>query len=486
MEDEGKASPLYLIIGLSGSGKSTYLTFLGDVLGARQQRYCFPYEGVDVKWIKVEDLLQRYRGSADPKKIQQIRARVKDLVYDFSQDMHQKYSSKQHWPPATARDEGDELHPATYFLVTEITRHMKSLAKVITLETSGEEYEEVLRNFKSYTQGVEPKNAIQRVLLELMNQAEGFIVLLDPDNIDNDAIFKNFFMVLKEELQPRALNNFYRELGQGVDVGSEGAINPQKIQDMRGLLGRLQDDDRRRREFEEQLANACRVARDRLAEIYKKLDAGNDAILNGDDGKWLRSLEETLEKQAPSMVKVAKEKVLPPGARLSATELKERLVMYYKGLSKVCADKVEPILREQLEKARPPSTRSSIWEIKKKYELSEGFKIELDASAFAERPIRRFKNLKYINVTITKSDKYPIIWPPEAYPRRKLAGSEMFLRDIQDYLKLCGGCVRYYNASATGYTLLSGGAHIPGPANTHTPINILEPLFDMLSIQPSS
>jgi hypothetical protein len=89
-------------------------------------------------------------------------------------------------------------------------------------------------------------------------------------------------------------------------------------------------------------------------------------------------------------------------------------------------------------------------------------------------------------LTVTKSDKYPIIWPPEMYPRKKLAGSEIFLRDLQDYLKLCGGCVRYYNASATGYSLLVGGAHIPGPANTHTPINILEPLFDMLNIQPTT
>ncbi len=480
--EDGGTCPLYLIIGLSGSGKSTYLTFLGDILGARQQRFSWPYEGIDIKWIKVEDLLQKYRGSADPKKIQQIRVRVKDLVYDFSQDMHQKYTSKQHWPPATARDEGDETHPATYFLVTEITRHMKSVAKVITLETSGEEYEEVLRNFKSYTMGVEPKNAIQRVLLELMNDAEGFIVLLDPDNIDTDSIFRNFFMVLKEELQPRALNNFYRELGATVGSAKEGQINPNKISNMNDLLVDLAEQERRRRDFEESLENAKRIARDRLAEIFKKLEAGRDDILQAEDGKWLNTLQDTLEKQSPSMIKAAKEKVLPAGARFTGTELKERLLMYYKGLSKVCAERIDQILREQLEKTRPPQTRSSTWEIKKKYGLSDAFKIEIDARAFAERPVRRFKSLKYVNVTITKSDKYPIIWPPEMYPKRKLASSELFLRDLQDYLKLCGGCVRYYNASATGYTLLSGGAHIPGPVNTHTPINILEPLFDMLNI----
>jgi hypothetical protein len=480
LEENGQTSPLYLIIGLPGSGKSTYLTVLGDILGHRAQRYSFPYEGVDARWVKVEDLLTRNRATSDPKRLQQIRARVKDLVYDFGQDLHEKYISKQTWPPATARDEGDEVNPATYFLASELVRNMRTLARLVTLETSGEEYQEVLRNFKQYIQGVEPKNSIQRVLLDMMNIAEGFIVLIDPDNVDNDAIFRNFFMVLKEELQPRALNTFYRELG-GQEVTQDGVINPAKVGDMRNLLSRLHSDDQRRRRFEEQLENEKRVARDRLLQILKKLEEGKDEILNGEDGKWLRGLEETLEKQAPAMVKGAREKALGSGQQ-RGNEVRERVITYYKGLTKVCAERIHDILREQLEKNRPPQTRSSIWDIKKKYDLSETFKVEIDEQSFAERPVRRFKSLKHIGVVVTKSDKYPIIYPPENYPKKKIPGCELHLRDIQDYLKLCGGAVRYYNASATGYTILAGGSHIPGRPNTHTPINILEPLFDMLNI----
>ena len=45
------------------------------------------------------------------------------------------------------------------------------------------------------------------------------------------------------------------------------------------------------------------------------------------------------------------------------------------------------------------------------------------------------------------------------------------------------GSIRYYNASATGYSLLRDTLYVPGPENTFTPINIVEPFFDMLGIQ---
>ena len=86
--------------------------------------------------------------------------------------------------------------PAVDPVVTEIVRNQKPVAKIVTLETSGEEYEDVLRNFKSFSMGEEPKNAIQRVLLDMMNQAEGFLILTDPDNADNDAIFRDFLAKL--------------------------------------------------------------------------------------------------------------------------------------------------------------------------------------------------------------------------------------------------------------------------------------------------
>jgi hypothetical protein len=457
---------------------------LGEILRAKSSKYSFPYDGIDARWFRVDDLLAQGRGMiAEPKRIQALKVRVKDLVYEFAAEQYVKFISKVHWPRATPRDEGDETVPSTFFLVTEIVRNQKTVAKVVTLETSGEEYEDVLRNFKNYAQGEEPKNAIQRVLLEMMNQAEGFIVLIDPDNADNDTIFRDFFLVLKEELQPRALNVFYSDVSQGLqEVGPGGAINPAKVKDMRDLLARLSSEDEKRKRYEESVENEKRIAKDRLAQIHQKLDAQQAAILDGEDGEFLRSLEEILEAQEGALVKGAREKVLPAGAKFGTAELRERLITYYKGLTRVLADRIERIIRQWMEKHKPKPQGASLWDIKRKYDLSDHFKIEIDEKSFQVRPVRSFRALNHLSLVVTKSDKYPIIYPPENYPRKKLPGCEIHLRDIEDYLKLVGGLVRYYNASATGYTILASGSHIPGRENTHTPINVLEPLFDMLNI----
>ncbi len=482
-DSSGSQSPLYLIIGLSGSGKSTYLAMLGEVLRAKGSKYSFPYDGIDARWFRVDDLLAQGRGMiAEPKRVQALKVRIKDLVYEFAADQYVKYISKIHWPRATPRDEGDETVPSTFFLVTEIVRHQKPVAKVVTLETSGEEYEDVLRGFKSFAQGEEPKNAIQRVLLEMMNQAEGFIVLIDPDNADNDTIFRDFFLVLKEELQPRALNVFYQEVGAGLEQMTQGAINPSKVKDMRDLLARLSAEDEKRKRHEEAFENEKRIAGERLVQVHGKLEAGNAAILDGEDGEFLKGLEDILAQLEPALVKGAKEKVLPAGGSFSTAELRDRLITYYKGLTRVLGERLTPVMRVWMEKHKPKPAGASLWDIKRKYDLSEHFKIEMDEKSFQQRPVRGFKALNHVSVVVTKSDKYPIIYPPENYPKKKLPGCEIHLRDIEDYLKLVGGQVRYYNSSATGYTILASGSYIPGRENTHTPINVLEPLFDMLKI----
>jgi hypothetical protein len=483
LQGEGKRSPLYLIIGLPGSGKTVYLTLMGAMLGFRSPRFSFPYEGVEPNWVKVEKLVARHRASTDPRRLERISARIRDLVFDFGQERYESFLAAGQWPPATAHEEEeDDARPATYFLVSEILRNMKTAADVVTLETSGEHYQEVLRNFQKYAQGAQPANATQRVLVDMMNAADGFIVLVDPDNRDNDTIFKNFFMVLKDGLRPRALNAFYNELRQSVGGPPGGAHAAEKAGDVRRLIQLIREDEQRRQRLETQFADERRALADRLAEIDRKLEAGRHEILVGEDGKWLNGMEQALAKLEPDLVRSAKEKLLPEGAEVSASQLKERILLYSRGLIRVCTDRLDRIVRGKLEPARPAQDRSATLEIKKRYDLSDSFKIEVDESSFQEREVTHFKNLKFLSMVITKSDKYPIIHPPDQYAKRKLPGCEIHLRDIQDYLKLCGGQARYYNASATGYTLLSGGAHLPGPAHTHTPINILEPLFDLLNI----
>jgi hypothetical protein len=474
--DGPTASPLCLIVGLPGSGKTVYLSMLGAMLGLRQKRFCFPYEGVEPNWVKVDRLVARHRGGADPDRTSRVSARIRDLVFDFGMEQYESYLSLGHWPPATVHEEGDDARPATYFLVSEIQRRLKPLARIVTLETSGEHYREVLRNFPRYAQGAPPANPTQRVLLDLINTAEGFVLLLDPDNADTDAIFKNFFMVLKDGLRPRALNALYRGLREQVDGTAPGAG------DVRRLVQAIREDENRRRAFEERFAAEKRVLSDRLAQVARRLETGAEDLLAGEDGRWLESMERELSELEPALVRSARERLLPEGAPLTTAQVKERVCLYFKGLVRICSERADFLVRGSLERARTPQDRSAVQELVRRHELSENFKVEVDEASFQEREVTHFKRLRHLAVVVTKSDKYPIVYPPDQYARRKLPACDMHLNDIQDYLRLCGGQVRFYNASASGYSILSGGAHVPGPAATQTPINVLEPLFDMLSL----
>jgi hypothetical protein len=114
--------------------------------------------------------------------------------------------------------------------------------------------------------------------------------------------------------------------------------------------------------------------------------------------------------------------------------------------------------------------------------IPDSFRLDMDENLSCDRPVERFQNLQYLAVAVTKSDIYPIIYPPEKYPEKKLPQSWRHLEVVENYLRLCGGEVRYYNTSATGYSTLKDTLFYPGKENTLTPINIVEPVFDMLRI----
>lgn len=97
----------------------------------------------------------------------------------------------------------------------------------------------------------------------------------------------------------------------------------------------------------------------------------------------------------------------------------------------------------------------------------------------AEAP---FSGLRHIAMVITKSDMYPVVCPPDHYPDQKMQKCRPAITALAGYLKLCGGGIRYYNASSSGYSILRDTIYYPGKENTLTPINVAEPIFDMLEI----
>jgi len=490
LKEEGKRCPMYLVIGTAGAGKTTYLTMLGEILRARDTKYHFPFEGIDLRRIQVEQILAERHAPTNisPEMIiEGAKRHVRDLVFEFAQKEHTSTISRMNWPEHTPPDEA-----SSFFLVTELRRYQKTLAKIVTFETSGEDFEAALRGITEYDPKSTTDKPIQKVLFELMSLADGFVILMVPEGRDNDEIYRNFFLAVRDGLEPRALNAFAAELrkrGAGdkkagaeeaEGIGSTMMINAALLQ---GELSKQKDDEvrKRRKEMEEQL---------RLIRL--KLQKGEVEALASAEGLFLRKVERALLAAGVKAIAEKHEQL----KKLGAT--RERILAYYqiilefiekndKDLARIDemlgqpgaeaggADQGEAIPAEEYERL--------LLEIRNDFGLSEDFRIAQTPELLTERPVARFRNLKQLSLVFTKTDMYAATYPPENYPSKRLPSCNMYLRMVEDYLRLIGGSIRYYNASATGYSVLRNTLYLPGPENTMTPINVVEPLFDMLGVQ---
>jgi hypothetical protein len=490
LSDNVREFPVILVIGLSGAGKTTYLSMLGEILRTRKTKYYFPHEGIDIRPVMVEELAQRRAketGVPPPQDLHRYRSRIKDLVYDFAQHNYQSYIGRMLWCGATPREVPGEI--STYFLVAELRRHMHTIAKIVTLETSGEDFEDVLRGIRHFDPGQETHNPLHRVLYELLDIAQDFVVLVSPDGPHNDEVFHDFFLMINDALQPRGLNVFREEVRERLmsitETDAEGKGGAHFMDLLRGL--------KRDREIESQreadLRRRGMLHADQLAKILEQLDQSGGAALTGASGEILREFEADMEKLDPATVGRVRDLIRSRGIA------EELIVSYYKGLIPRIIESMPGIMRAR-EAARQESRQAraedipadiwegALWDIRKKYGLTDSFVIAKEAVLEDERPVRRMRNLKHIAIAVTKSDMYPIICPVENFPVRMLPRSNMHLAEIENLLKLCGGRgVRYYNSSATGYSILRDTLYYPGKENTFTPINILEPIFDSLDLE---
>ncbi len=102
-------------------------------------------------------------------------------------------------------------------------------------------------------------------------------------------------------------------------------------------------------------AKSAAIARDRIRQAESRLAEGDAAVFEGESGDWIRGLEETLERSSASLVSGAREKFLPPGHKLAGPALRDQLIAYYRGLLKVCVDRIDDLTRDQLGIASEPS-----------------------------------------------------------------------------------------------------------------------------------
>jgi energy-coupling factor transporter ATP-binding protein EcfA2 len=490
-DKKGQRYPLYLVIGLSGSGKTTYLTMLGDILANKSMKYFFPYEGVDVKRTVIEDVFEKAGGAANsisPRLLDALKLRVKDLVYDFAQNHYANYIGKMQWSPATARERKNiqsASEVSTYFLVTELRRYNRTIAKIVTIETSGEDYEEIIKGITQYKQAEKSATPLQKVLIEMMNHAHGFVILVDPANEENDFLYQDLFLVLKESLEPRALNCLSEHVSDKIEKLTQDIGSKLEQDDMRKAIAQLKKAREHKERKQQEIAKFKEKLSERLDNIVELFEKEGLDMLLGEEGDFVRKLEKIFATLSPEAAASVQKRV---------EERKEDpkiLTSYYSGMLKQCQKNIDAIAKFQydlrhsdtadMRKAGELITHA-MQDMYRELGIPESFRLELDESLASDRPVNRFQNLQYIAIAVTKSDMYPIIYPPEKYPEKKLAKSKRHLEAVENYLKLCGGEVRYYNTSATGYSILKDTLFYPGKENTHSPINIIEPVFDMLQI----
>ncbi|MCX7803585.1 MAG: hypothetical protein N3A38_00205 [Planctomycetota bacterium] len=494
LSDGERDYPVYLVIGLSGSGKTTYLTVLGEILRARGTKYYFPYEGIDVKPVRIEEIAERRErasGTPRPPDLHRYRRRILDLIHDFAQQNYSQYIGRMQWAGATVREAPGEV--STHFLIAEVTRHLHTIAKIVTLETSGEDYEDVLRGIRAFNPAEDTRNPLHRVLYELLDIAEGFIVLVMPDDPKNDTVFRDFFLMVKEALEPRGLNMFRDEVKNRLLSMSPAEASKTGGKGFLDVLRKIQvEEELRKKRLEERRQEGERYIA-QLRQLEEQLKAeGPSALLAPQAASLLQDLLEDYGRLNPEEVARVND-ILNERARRGELD-KETFVPFGLGLIKRLTAAMPQIMLER-QKRRQTTERHAVREddippdlwkqvlidIRTKHNLKD-FEVAREAVVEDDRPVRRMRNLKHIAIVITQTDMYPTIWPPENFPAKMLPQCNMHLPAIDNWLRLCGGGVRYYNCSATGYSILRDTLYYPGKENTQTPINVLEPLFDMLGL----
>lgn len=487
----GGMAPVYLVIGTAGAGKTTYLTMLGEILRARETKYYFPYEGIDVRRIQVEELLARGKkaGKSVPEEaVGGIKKHVRDLVFDFAQKEYSSTVSRGHWPEQTPPDE-----ESSCFLVTELTRYQKPVARIVTFETSGEDFEAALRGITAYDPTRTTDHRVHRMIYELMDMASGFVILMTPEGRESDEVYRDFFLAIRDGLEPQAMNVLSAEvLGKlqksaPADRGGTGDAEVGRFTMMVQDVRRLEEMSKRK---EEEFQRHRLAYTRRLRQLSLRLKKGELEILDGAEGQFLKEMEEMLKGLRGEQLAKVRKTLQDRGMT------RENIGAYYAGLLDMAEKELDEIIRRRELQGEGAGAgeggysaediEHALWDVRRQYHVSDDFRIDpaaLSQGLGVQREVRRFKWLRRISITFTKTDMYPSTYPPENHPERNLPDCNIYLKAIVNYLHLLGGKIRFYNASTSGYSILRDTLYVPGPENTLTPINIVEPIFDMLGIE---
>ena len=480
----GESSPLLLVMGTAGAGKTAFLSTLGKILQERDASYAFPYKGVEAEPIdyqRLVDLLsseQKPQGDERLRMMGALKDRIGDLVHTFAGQVFDGFISNGIWCGYTEHDFGQ-------FLVASITRKRQPVASIITLETSGENFAQLLEHINDLDQLALGSSPIVSVMSDMLRQAQGLVILMDPSpEADNDRTYSPFFANLARNLNHRAHMQLDAELKERLaEAGVDGkALTDNKAladSAQKGGLGRdVESALNELRFLIEQLETFGALALEEHRDRFHKVLDAVDKTRPGTKDDLQRFIDENdrhpakqVEGWSALLIDVRPKKKYATEAEGDAGRKRFRTfaeTLLSLGMPDGINRRVtwNELLARRICFARgvPDST-------------ADDFNLELGPTGSGDQ----FPNLRDIGLVFSKADMHPVAYPPEKYPELKLPASCRSLERARSYLEFLGGKVRFYNSSVLGYSYFANGQFSPGIGASLTPVNVIEPIFDMLS-----
>jgi hypothetical protein len=474
---DGTPAPIMLVFGLAGSGKSTYLTMLGEILAQGGAKYHFPHDGVAVRSLRLDRIIERVEPGMTDVDRSLLQRRIRDLTFDYAGSAYTRHLANGCWCPATVRESGAAGAAHSFFLVSEIVRRDASIGRIVTIETSGEDFQEILAGIGRIRDHRTLASPLQRVLFELLDLARGVILLLDPDG-DNDTAYAPLLRLIREEIEDRAAAALVQRIDRRLEqeLASAALAGDAGLDSVLDHERRAEDRERRR------TLEAARLATD-LARLHQRLPAvprhhAGVAALVADERRTLDEID-LLIGRVDQEYASRSQALFATHGRTAANFLS-----HYAGALAVLraedrfAAAVDLLL--DLADGRARDRQAVIDRIREDLGIIAPVHEALISRWDGQPAGTRFRELRHLALVVTKSDRHPIIHPPADYPRLRLPTCHAQVTALDASLRLLGGALRCYNATAIGYAVQRGASWQPGPGNSFTPVNIAEPVFDML------
>ncbi len=431
------AAPLVPVIGLPGSGKTSYLTTLGHMLAEQSSRYHLPFDGeFSIEPLSLAELVRSVGG--EPAHAEALRPWILDFGWEFARLRYDAFLKLGSWPPRTPPALGAR------FLVAQLRKDGAPYARLVSLEVAGEDLRPIFKAgdapdpLVTFRAIADEDATASGVAADGLDRATGIVLLVDSTRpADRRAEgHKPFFELLARALRPRA----------------QAALE--------ALASTLAAEERSGERTT--LAGALHRLRRSQARLGEELCLELEAPLLGAFAEALEPAAAPLDRAA--LRRFLRDLALVPDEKALMGAIGKKLA---EGLARPEDGRRSPELPAFDGWTRAAARLRGVpLDVARRIATSERAPVAYES----------FRSLRGLSIVETKTDAGRSVSP------FLLADCGSRLEEVRAALRLGGGDVRHYEASVVGYTALRGARRAPGPYATQTPINVVEPVFDLVGV----